>query len=90
MKIRTGGRPTQYTVHKGVFKKKRLRLSTVGKAKADTGISDSKMLRFMSHFREDLGQDYIEPGLAQYLIASNHLFELPTANSLLVVCHYDS
>ena len=74
MRIRTGGRPAHYTVQRGFVKQRRVSLSTIRKARAETGISGRNAERFISLIRSDLGNDAIEPGLHNDLIASNRLF----------------
>ena len=72
MTIRTGGRPAHYTVQKGFVKRRRISLTTVQKVRAETGISGKKTERIVSLFRDDLGNDAVEPYLHNDLIASNH------------------
>ena len=75
MKIRTGGRPAHYTVQRGFVKRRRVSLATIQKARANSGFSAKKTEAFVSLLRQDLGNDAIEAGLHNSMIASNHILD---------------
>ena len=76
MKIQTGGRPTHNTVTKGFVKQKRLRHKTVRKARGECNIPGMQIKQFLAIMKEDLGKDFIKPGLAEDMTNSNHFFDL--------------
>ena len=77
MKIRTGGRPSQYTITKGLLKKsRRISLASIRKARTECGISGRQAEKFVSiAVRESLGSNSVEPGLHQEMTKMNHIFD---------------
>ena len=75
MKIRTGGRPAQYTFARGLVKRGRVTLASIRKARAATGISGNKTEKFISIVSENLDPGSVEPGLHAAMTEWNHVFD---------------
>ena len=75
MKIRTGGRPSLYTISRGLVKKSCLTLATIRRARTETGSSGRKTQKFVSIIRKELGPGVVEPGLAAEMTKMNHVFD---------------
>ena len=77
MKVRTGGRPAQYTIAKGLLKKsRRISLASIRKARAECGMSGRQAEKFVSlAVRDSLGSNSVEPGLHQEMSKMNHVFD---------------
>ena len=75
MKLRTGGRPSMFSVKRGRIQKRVLKKSTVMQSKVSAGLSDNQVKKLLQEYRQDLGQDGIESGIRESLIEKNKMFQ---------------
>ena len=75
--LRSGGRPCTYSVKRGrIAKKSVIRKESVQRGKLAAGLSNKQTKTFMQFVRDDVGEDGVEPGVAESLIEGNKVFKL--------------
>ena len=75
VKLRSGGRPSLFTVKRGrVAKKTVIRKDTILQAKVAAGLSNRQTNTVMQILRTDIGKVGIEAGLQQHLVDQNKKF----------------